>query len=143
VGCICFVYHTQQHHSLEHSQTLTPTLSNSHQDSCLPLPPTRKRTRLHYNNHPLQAATITTRSNRHREQQPPLQHHATRWRARSGKVMRIDNNHLLDARKKEIMTGDAQRQQPPHFPSFTLPSFPLREPFFHSSHYERLLISGG
>ncbi|QCE09430.1 hypothetical protein DEO72_LG10g649 [Vigna unguiculata] len=71
--------------------------------------------------------TTTAINNCHYEQQPSPQHHATQWRARSG--VEAHNN---DNRENEIVTRDAQRQQPPHFPSITLPSLPLREPFFHS-----------
>jgi len=105
------------------------------------LPP--HTTNTHYEQRPPLREATTVVSNNHRcKQQPPLRHHATRWRARSGKEGHIDNNHLLNARENEIVTGDA-RQQSPHFPSITLPSFPLREPLFPFSHYERLLISGG
>ena len=123
VGCICFICHQQQHHSLEPSRTLTPTFSNSYQHSRLPPPPLRKSEPA--NDHPLRAATTTVSNNCHREQQQPSRHHATRWRARSEKEARIDNNHHLDARENGIVIGDAQRQQPPHFPSITLPFFLL------------------
>jgi len=63
VGCICFICHQQQHHSLEPSRTLTPTFSNSYQHSRLPPPPLRKSEPA--NDHPLRAATTC-------EQRPPL-----------------------------------------------------------------------